>query len=124
MLYNPKWTSPDKFRSAWQLRITRAQRDALIKTLYWMESGLVRENDFNMSTWSQCIHGLCKWLTGVELPRGSGLWHRNLGKLFTPFLAFKSSSITVAQGAQALRNFLETGYPEWNIIQTESKHAA
>lgn len=85
---------------------------------------------FNMEEWSvshfcgtiACIGGTAELIGGllgderfIKLYRSIG--HSDLHHLFYPNLGrYPYSEITVEQAAQALRNYLTSGKPQWNTI--------
>lgn len=135
----------NKFLSGKKLNITAAHRDALIKTLEVMESGGIEWGPpdlgllsvpkkaatgkylFNMDRWPvtslencgtvACIGGNAEFITGVDFeyyrPHDGG----ELRKLFYPHASTVSwHTITVKQGAKALRNYLTTGKSMWDTV--------
>ena len=118
------------FMSAADLGVTERTRDVLIKLLGMMERGeLVHctldvergDNLFNMDVWGdcgtpQCIGGWMRTL-GADLRHtrdGSTLYdlfYPNSEARHSPWIDYER--ITVAQAAQATRNYLSSGAPRW-----------
>lgn len=130
--------------SAKDLKISEAQRNALIKTLFLLEDGcllhvkntrkpLSKEEKqfsglFNMDIWNRttecgtvcCIGGTAEQLGGVVFDNIT----EELTNLFYPNHSSNSytndviyGEITPNQAAQALRSYLETGAPNWRQIE-------
>jgi hypothetical protein len=114
------------FLSADDLDLTKQQRDAMIAVLHMLERGeLVHvpnsstvPNGFNMAfEWAEtecgtvgCIAGWCDVIGGTEFIRDA--WPESLVKLFAP-PSMDWPTITPAQAAIALSNFLTMGEPRW-----------
>ena len=118
------------FMSAADLGVTERTRDTLIKLLGMMERGeLVHctldvergDNLFNMDVWGDC--GTPQCIGGWMRTLGADMSHTRdrstLGALFYPNSETDDRSwidyerITVAQAAQATRNYLSSGAPRW-----------
>ena len=128
-------------KSAIDLGLTPEQFNALEKTLEAMESGQMRHvpdadtsffnfgnehkfsGQFNMNIWREgnkcgtvaCIGGTAEILGGIVFDEST--IPENLVRLFYPQdNARDYASITVAQAARALRNYLETGAARWDEV--------
>jgi hypothetical protein len=126
------------FKSAAELNITEAQKDALIKTLVLMETGKVTHapigdgyypdtgsftGQFNMIHWNSvhgcgtvaCIGGTAELVSGVSFNKDTcnGI-DAQLYRLFMPDLPESLwNGITPSQAARALRSYLTTGHANW-----------
>jgi hypothetical protein len=119
------------FLTAYDLAIKDRERDALIKTLGLMESGHVKHVEigdtdtitdnveeltggFNMGVWNcgtaACIGGTAEIIGKITFVCSS----EHLFELFYPEGGMDYRTITVEQGAKALRNFLTTGEASWS----------
>ena len=129
------------FKSAADLDLSEGQRDALVKTLNFMECGTIKhisldnvalaDDDqtqvftglFNLSVWVDsdyrcgtvgCIGGTAELISGVSFAD----WENKprLQQLFNPRLIHDFDSVTVEQAAKALRGFLTTGTADWSVF--------
>ncbi len=126
------------FKTADELKLSEAERSALMKTLVLLETDKLRHvyewNNFdnrepgfsglfNMNVWTReshcgtvaCIGGTAQLVGGVDfadgdLPRGKELY-----ELFQPTSIPSRwwQNITPAQAAVALRSYLTTGKADW-----------
>lgn len=127
------------FKSAADLGITEPQKEALMKTLVLLETGKLvhvepedrftndfRETEkftghFNMARWRAadscgtvaCIAGTAEIIGGVQFPVYGG--PSNLNRLFAPASDPVMAKITTEQAATALRSYLTTGDPRWDL---------
>lgn len=132
-----------KFKTAAELNLMETQYCGLLKTLVWLEEGGQHERkegrlsttprEFNMTTWGAgCGTACC--IAGSARAFGSDdmrFTHNNeLQKLFLPDRFGWSNDVskrhpawkaTPAQGAQALRGFLETGKADWDGVMGVKK---
>lgn len=131
------------FKSAIDLGITDAQKDALAKTLVLLETGKLKHEvpssrassylpglpftgHFNMTAWGSpdpmcgtiaCIGGTAEMVGNVLF----GAWweseNDNLRNLFAPqrLARHKWYDITSEQAATALRSYLTTGEARWDL---------
>ena len=130
------------FESAADLDLTEPQRDALIKTLGFMECGKIKHVSldevafsddsqeavfsglFNLSAWIDsdyrcgtvgCIGGTAELISGVSFEGWENKWR--LQQLFSPStLIDHFDSVTVEQAARALRGFLTSGTADWSVF--------
>ncbi|MEY9676048.1 hypothetical protein ABIE93_005982 [Bradyrhizobium elkanii] len=129
------------FKSAADLKISEEQKDALIKTLVLLETGKlhhfavtpeIEENefaidrgymfsgDFNMAYFhlkhscgtAACIAGTAELISGIKFV-GRDRTAALDGLFYGGDLEL--SSITPAQAATALRSYLTTGDPRWDL---------
>ena len=125
MLYDPS-KDTSLFLSAEALSLFEKQRDALIKTLNYMELGLINEHDYNqdglkfcMKTWrssTPCGTAGCIGGTAVMLANDRLLFndypteYRNSpAALENLFFKWGNVPITVPAAAKQLRKYLMTG---------------
>lgn len=129
------------FKSAADLDLTEPQRDALIKTLGFMECGEIKHISldevayadgkqeavfsglFNLAAWVDsdyrcgtvgCIGGTAELISGVSFDGWEN--KRCLQQLFNPSTLIDDyDSVTVEQAARALRGFLITGTADWSV---------
>ena len=130
------------FKTAADLRISEAQREALVRLLGMLERGEIRhqlsesvsyEDDgplcsFNMMEWScgsvGCLGGWCDFL--AERPFPVPVRDEPLYGLFFPddedietITNYDYDAITTSQAATALRNYLTLGRANWaDIIES------
>lgn len=130
------------FMSAADLGLFEVERDALIKTLHAMDRGELKHDPnpdildiegtiftgtFNMFWWNKqsicgtvcCIGGTANLLGHLGIDHG---WPEGMDCLFRPFDGEHSYliGITVPQAANALRNYLVTGNPQWaEVLKAE-----
>lgn len=130
------------FKTADELRLSEKQRDALIKTLALMDSGRLKhvpqnklrnghlgdpkfDGLFNMAFSYLnldcgtvcCIRGIASLIGDVEFPTHK--LTRQLRQLFYIWSPSKTSDPSIAQAAMALRSYLTTGKPRWDLVQAE-----
>lgn len=110
------------------LDITESEKDALVKTLYMLESGELEwtdrpniPNGFNMTDimiksdcgTQGCILGWARTFDERAFPGSSGRnFPRKMNALFMPS-NYRYENYTVAEAAHALRTYLVTGTPDW-----------
>lgn len=126
------------FLAADDLRITEAQKEALVKTLVLLETGKLVHTPkyefkslngkgftghFNMRAWEteadcgtiRCIGGTAEVVGNVSFENWSLHEDTPLFDLFEPRCLEPTQwqEITDAQAARALRSYLTTGKPKW-----------
>lgn len=127
------------FKTAEDLGLTDAQKDALIKTLVLFETGKIEHREvtsrissmdenptfcgyFNMQHWQAahpcgtvaCIGGTAELIGNVRFCNES----KGLFALFHPYCIIAKMSwedITTTQAAIALRSYLSTGDARWDL---------
>lgn len=127
------------FLSAEDLNISSSQLKALIKTLKLFETGKLKHvqlddgipgemgneftGHFSMSLWNTkrdcgticCIGGTAELIGGVIF--NTDKQSKRLTQLFFPrFRVGQWNTITPTHAAQALRNYLTTGYARWREV--------
>ena len=126
------------FKTADELEISERQKEALMKTLVLLETGKLEYSrafdfevdegnptfcgKFNMRYWTQpgrcgtiaCIGGTAELISGVVFPYSG---HDGLRRLFQPETPRMEEwkNITPLQAATALRSYLTTGHPRWDL---------
>lgn len=127
------------FKTAAELDLSNAQHSALIKVLALFDGGLMKHRrprsldgkdaakftgGFNMDQWNTFTHAcgsVCCIGGTAELIAGSPIFDSGLGAegylgdLFFPPDTSNWPAITVEQGAMALRRYLTTGNPRWDL---------
>lgn len=128
------------FKTADDLKISEAQKDALAKTLVLFETGKIAHakvgngyfpeqgeytGHFNMNQWNSLIHGCgtvaciggtAELIGGVNFDRQAGGFDSPLYRLFMPNLPeWMWDEITPAHAAIALRSYLTTGEARWDL---------
>ncbi len=125
MLYDPSKVT-GLFLSAEELGLFEKQRDALIKTLNYMELGLINEDDYNedglkfyMGTWvakRECGTAGCIGGTAIMLANDHTLFYSYPTKYGSApdalehlFFHWGDVHVTVPIAAKQLRKYLTTG---------------
>lgn len=131
------------FKSAADLNISEAQKDALCKVLVLLETGHLEHAErpsgrfldaeegcnftghFNMDSWNivkhgcgtiACIGGTAELLAGKKIFNGGDdISARELERLFYPPGVRDWEAITTDQAATALRSYLTTGEARWDL---------
>jgi hypothetical protein len=127
------------FKSADELKISEAQKDALIKTLVLFETGKVCHakiglgfyynagdvftGHFNMCHWNSAVHGCetvsciggtAELIGGVTFGKMLLSYNHALYQLFMPNLNLNDwDAITPTQAARAICSYLTTGDAKW-----------
>jgi hypothetical protein len=133
------------FKSAADLKLTEAQKDALVKTLVLFETGKIQHRHntervdsidkdptfcgyFNMQHWQAahpcgtvaCIGGTAELIGGVDLESQN---NEGLFRLFHPYSVLSKiaswDEITTIQAATALRSYLTTGDAHWDLAVSD-----
>lgn len=127
------------YLTAKELNISEGHRDALFKVLDILEGDSIHytvdvlpvdklkdlptgyEHYFNMAFWKEphdcgtvaCIGGMAEIVSGLDF---KFTHDHNIMYLFYPNVGYKYNKITPKEGAQALKNYLETGFPRWKEV--------
>jgi len=129
-----------KFKTAAELGLKEKEYCGLLKALAWLEDGGQRETKkgkpitpykFSMRKWGGECGSVCCIAGAADAFANTSLVGRSkgeLGKLFIPGpgdLGYRHPGwdATPAQGAQALRGYLETGIADWDKVMGIKKAA-
>jgi hypothetical protein len=102
------------YKSADELGISEQQKQALISTMYALQRQEFTQ--FGMGGWGTCI---CGQAHKIDTEVKGLMVNTNLHPLFIPCPATMCErhrtydTITQAEAARAVRNFLVTGHPHW-----------